>query len=81
MKTGESIVLNEQDILRAAVKSRGITQEMLAERMGMLQSALSQNMRRTHMTVEKFKDILGALGYDIYIVDRETKEAPWALDN
>lgn len=80
MKTGEAIILTENDVLRAAIKARGTSQVDVAKKLGMLQSALSQNIGRGRMTVDKFKTILDAMDYDVYVVDRRTGKAAWALD-
>lgn len=73
-------MLSENAILKAAIKKRNTTQTELADKMGMLRNGLCQNINRPHMTMDKFKEILDALEYDIYIVDRETGKAEWTLD-
>ena len=80
MKTGNAIVLREQDVLRAAIRTRGTTQVEVAKKLGMLQGALSDSMSRNRVAVDKFKTILDAMDYDVYIVDRKTGEAVWALE-
>ena len=76
----EVVVLRERDILRAAMNTRHTTQAAVGVKMGLSQTALSQNMSRDRISVEKFKKILDAMDYDVYIVDRTNKEAVWCVD-
>ena len=80
MDTKKAEVQSENNILKEAIKNRGTTQLALAEQMGCLPSAMSQIINRRRMTMDKFKEVLDALDYDIYIVDRKTGEAVWTLD-
>ena len=80
MAMNEVVVLRDRDILRAAMMERHTTQMAVAEKMGMLPNSLSQNMNRNHISMDKFKAILDAMDYDIYIVDRNNKEAMWCVD-
>ena len=73
-------VLTENGILKAAIKERNTTQVAIAEKLGWLPSAVSQNINRNRMTIEKFKEILDAMEYDIYVVDRRTGKAMWTMD-
>ena len=72
--------LNERDILKKAQRKRAITQETLAQRLGVKRNALNQNMNRSRMSLNTFIDVLNAMDYDIVIVDRETGEAEWKID-
>ena len=80
MAMNEVVVLRDRDILRAAMKERSTTQIGVAKKMGISQNTLSQNMTRDRISVEKFKKILDAMDYDVYIVDRNNKEAKWCVD-
>jgi transcriptional regulator with XRE-family HTH domain len=80
MAMNEVVVLRDRDVLRAAMKERGMTQLSVAQKLGMLPNALSQNMNRNHISMDKFKAILDAMDYDVYIVDRNNKEAKWCVD-
>lgn len=66
-------------IMKNAMKARDMTQVGLAEKMGMLQSALSAKLSRPRLSFDVFKDILDALDFDIVIVDRENSEAIWKV--
>lgn len=72
--------LNERDILKKAQRKRAVTQETLAQRIGVKRNALNQNMNRSRMSLNTFIDVLNAMDYDIVIVDRETGEAEWKID-
>ena len=80
MEEEEVVVLNEKDILRAAMRHRSTTQGAVAQKLGMSQNALSQNMTRERISMDKFKKILDAMDYDIYIVDRNTGNSEWCVD-
>ena len=72
-------IRNEKDILKLAQKSRHVTQDVIAERIGVKRNALNQNMNRTRMSLDTFVKVLNALEYDIVITDRETGEQSWQL--
>ena len=76
----EIVVLNERDILRAALHHRHATQQSVADKLGMSPNALSQNINRSRISMDNFKKILDAMDYDIYIVDRNTGESEWCVD-
>ena len=69
----------EKDILKLAQKSRHVTQDVIAERLGVKRNALNQNMNRTRMSLDTFVKVLNALEYDIVITDRETGEQMWQV--
>lgn len=71
--------LPERMLMKRAQKKRGVTQNVIAERLGVKRNALNQNMNRCRMSLSVFADVLSALDYDIVIVDRETGEAEWKL--
>ena len=74
VKEEEILVLNEGDAIRSAMKERGMKQIELAEKLGMLQSGLSNSINRKHISVDVFKTILDAMDYDVAVVDRQTGE-------
>jgi len=74
------VILRDRDILRAAMMKRHTTQAAVAKKMGVLANSLSQNMTRSRISMDNFKKILDAMDYDIYIVDRNTREAEWCVD-
>jgi transcriptional regulator with XRE-family HTH domain len=80
MDTKHISELTDKLILRKAQRSRNVTQEKLADTLGVKQNTLSGNMRRDRMSLGVFGRILTALDYDIVIVDRETGEAMWKLE-
>lgn len=80
MKNDDVTILNEQDVLRAAMLRRGTNQTKLADKMGMLRNGLSQNMSRKRISLEMFRRILDAMDYDVYVVDRKTNEVAWKVD-
>lgn len=79
VKEDEIPVLDEGDAIRSAMKERGMKQIELAEKMGMLQSGLSNSINRKHISVDVFKTILDAMGYDVAVVDRQTGEVKWRV--
>lgn len=78
-KNHEVNEVNELEILRIAMKERGVTQVMLADRLGVIQSSISGSLNRKRPTVEVFKRILNAMEYDVVILDRETGEIMWKV--
>ena len=79
VKEEEILVLNEGDAIRSAMKERGMKQIELAEKIGMLQSGLSNSINRKHISVDVFKTILDAMDYDVAVVDRQTGEVKWRV--
>ena len=61
--------------IRKAMKSRGLTQQEAAKRMGISQPKVSHMMRGdfTNLSERKLMDCLTRLGYDIEIKVRATK--------
>ena len=80
MDTEEEIVMDEKEILRAAVREKGTTQTEVAGRMGMRQNALSAKMTRERMSLDTFREVLNLLGYDVAVIDRENGEVRWVVD-
>ena len=70
----------ENDVIRAAMKDRGMTQTVLAEKIGTAQNSLSNSINRTRMSVQVLKDLLDAMEYDLVVVDRRTGEIMWRID-
>lgn len=70
----------ENDVIRAAMKDRGITQTILAKEIGTAQNSLSNSINRARMSVQVLKDLLDAMEYDLVVVDRRTGEAKWKID-
>ena len=71
--------MEDKKILKAAMKTRGMVQVVLAERLGVTQTALSGNMNRNRMSLDVFMDILNELDYDVVVVDRKTGESVWTV--
>ena len=72
-------IRGDKDLLKQAQKSRHITQDVIAERLGVKRNALCQSMNRPRMSLGMFAKILDALDYDIVVVDRNTGEPMWQL--
>lgn len=72
-------IRGSREIMRQAQKSRHVTQDVIAERIGIKRNALNQNMNRARMSLDTFAKVLDALGYDIIVTDRETGEPMWQL--
>lgn len=75
----EIITASEGDIMRLAIKDRGITQLDVADRLGLLQSTVSSSMNRKRTTVDSFRRVLNVMDYDIAVIDRESGEVKWIL--
>lgn len=74
------MVTGEKEILKAAMRERGMTQIMLADKMGIRQNSLSGNLSRDRMSLGTFGKVLNILGYDVVILDRESGEIAWKLE-
>ena len=74
--------MNEKDIIRAAIKARGISQQELAEKVegdGASASYVSETLRRKNgMRIDKFAKFLEAMEYEIIVRDPDTKQE-WKL--
>lgn len=73
--------MEDKKVLKEALKSRGMTQAVLAGKMGVGVSGLSMNMSRDKMGLDNFRKILNALDYDVVVVDRESGEKVWTVDS
>jgi len=71
--------MEDKKILKAAIAERGITQKVLAERLGCAQNSLSMNITRDRMSLDVFVDVLDALGYDVVVADRKTGKKKWTV--
>ena len=67
--------MNEKDLLRRAIKSRGVTQEELAKKYGYASQGGIQSILnpKTSMRVDVLVRMLDLLDYDVCIVDRGTR--------
>ena len=73
-KGSNVMALGDSDAMRYAMKSRGITQIVLADKLGIKQSGLSGSLNRKRTTMDVFKRTLDAMEYDVAVVDRRTGE-------
>ena len=71
--------MGHKEILRAAMDTKGMKQTILAERMGVKQTSISSGMRRDKIGLDVFAKMLGEMGYDVLIVDKETGETQWRV--
>ena len=71
---------SENDVIRVAMKARGLTQVALAERVCTAQNSLSNAINRSRMSVQWLKKLLSAMGYDLVVVDRKTGKQCWRID-
>ena len=74
--------MNEREIIRIALKSRGYTQAMLASMLGFKgQNAVSERLRGNAINVDTLLKILNAMGYELVIRDKNksNKENVWVV--
>lgn len=73
--------MNMNQILRAAMHERGMTQTRLAEACGLRsQSAICNALQRQHgMRIDTLLTMLDAMGYEIVIRDTMSKQLRWEL--
>lgn len=69
----------DREIMKVAQKSRKVTQDVVAEKLGIKRNALSQGINRSRMSLSMFSRVLNALDYDVVVVDRDTGEPMWQL--
>lgn len=67
------------EILQSARKDRGITQVVLAERLGITQGTLSALLSRPHPSLNGFVKVLDAMDYEVAVIDRKTGENKWTV--
>ena len=68
-------------ILKRALHWRGMTQQDLAEKMGVIQPTISGNLNRKRMGLDVFRSILDVLDYDVVVVDRRNGRPIWIVDD
>jgi len=68
--------MNEKEILRRGMKVRGLTQLDLAKKFGYKTQSSVSNVLNKHksMRVDVLARMLDILGYDIWVIDKETGE-------
>ena len=72
--------MNENEMMKAAMRERGMTQVRLAEKLGTTQNNLSGNMNRRRVSMDVFRAVLDALEYDVIVVDRQDGREMWRLE-
>ena len=75
--------MTEREILIEAMKTRGFTQQMLADAIGVRrQSNISELLRSKSMRTGNFVKLLDALGFDVIVKDRNSNESEkvWKVD-
>ena len=80
MEDGSVVKMEDTEILRNAIKERGVLQSDLADKLGVLQSTISMHLNRKRIGLDVFRSILDVIDYDVVIVDRNTGEAVWKVD-
>lgn len=76
--------MNEKDIIRAAMKTCGWTQETLAEKLGYTtQSSVSSRLNGSSMRVDTFVKFLKVMGYQVKIVSTSpnANKNQWVIDD
>ena len=71
--------IDENQVMRTAMKERSMRQSDLAERMGTTQNNVSGNINRRKISLEMFKRIMDAMEYDIVVMDRRDGTAKWKV--
>ena len=61
-------------LIRIALREKGLTQRELAELSGLSYQTIRTKLYRDNMPFADAEKILDLLGYDIYIIDKETKK-------
>lgn len=75
--------MNEKEIMRAAIKARGMTQQAVAEACGYKkQSNLTRLLASESMKVDSFLMVMDVLGFDVIVKDRDENSAvnTWKLE-
>lgn len=76
--------MNEKDIIRAAMKTCGWTQETLAEKLGYTkQSSVSSRLNGSSMRVDTFVKFLKVMGYQVKVVSTSpnVNKNQWVVDD
>ena len=81
-KTGkqEVPVISNGQVIKEALKERGMMQVDLADRLGVLQSSISTSINRKHLGLDVFTKLLDAMDFDVAAVDRKTGEVMWKVE-
>lgn len=67
-KTMSAMKMNEKQIIKSAMKARGINQEQLAHEVGYkTQSSISSRLSGYSMRVDTFVKLLSAMGYAVVV--------------
>lgn len=77
-------IQNEKDIIREAMTARGFNQTMLAEAANLKrQSNVSEMLRSKSLRVDNFVKLLGAMGFDVIVKDRNSgnRENVWKVES
>jgi transcriptional regulator with XRE-family HTH domain len=75
--------MNEKQIVREAMKVRGLTQAMLADAAGLKnQSNVSEILRGQTLKTQTLVKLLDAMGFDLIIKDRNgsNRENVWKVE-
>ncbi|MBQ6175394.1 MAG: hypothetical protein IJK28_12320 [Clostridia bacterium] len=73
--------MNEKEIVRAAIKSRALTQEAVAKACGyQRQSNLTRLLASDSMKVDSFLMVMDALGFDVIVTDHSDATYSWKLE-
>ena len=80
MKKRDEVMMSGKDIIRTAIKGRGVKQRDLAEQLGMLQSSLSMSISREHISLDMFGRILNGMGYAVAVIDKDDGGVRWVVD-
>lgn len=75
--------MNEKQIIREAMKVRGLTQAMLADAAGLKnQSNVSEILRGQTLKTQTLVRLLDAMGFDLIIKDRNgsNRENVWKVE-
>ena len=65
--------MNEKEVIREAMKARGLNQAMLADAAGLKrQSNVSELLRGNSIRVDNMIKLLDAMGFDLIVKDRNS---------
>lgn len=65
--------MNEKEVIREAMKARGLNQAMLADAAGLKrQSNVSELLRGNSIRVDNMVKLLDAMGFDLIVKDRNS---------
>lgn len=75
--------MTEQEVIKKAIKVRGITQAILAADAGFKrQSNVGELLRSRNLRVDNFVRLLNAMNFDVIVKDRNgnNRENVWKID-